>query len=74
MAYLFGVLIGVCLCLWVLWYLAKQFYEVAKSKGYYERKYLWICFWLGLPGWLLVIALPNRENNVPVISDELPDL
>ena len=55
-------------------FLASQFSEVAAAKGYQDKKYYWICFWLGLPGWLLVIALPNRENNVPVISDELPDL
>ena len=74
MAYLFGVLIGACLVLWILWYVAKQFFEAAKAKGYNDRKYLWICFWLGLPGWLLVCALPDRGNSVPVISDELPDL
>ena len=55
-------------------FLASEFSEVAATKGYTNKKYYWICFWLGLPGWLLVIALPNRENNVPVISDELPDL
>ena len=74
MAYLLGVLIGACLCLWILWYLAKQFYEVAKAKGYYDSKYLWICFWLTFVGYLLVIALPDRGNAVPIISDELPDL
>lgn len=74
MAFVFGVLVGLCLYFGLCWYLAKQFFEIAQAKGYNDRKYLWICFWLGLPGWLLVIALPNRENNVPVISDELPDL
>ena len=74
MAYLLGVLIGACLVIWLEWYIAKQFYEAAKAKGYYERKYLWICFWLTWMGYLLVIALPDRGNSVPVISDELPDL
>lgn len=74
MAFVFGVLVGLCLYLWIFWYLAKQFFEIAKAKGYSDRKYLWICFWLGLPGWLLVIALPDRANSVPTISDELPDL
>lgn len=67
---LIGCIIGLC----ILYYIAKQFFEVAKAKGYNDSKYLWICFWLGLPGWLLVCALPDRGNSVPVISDELPDL
>ena len=74
MAYLFGVLIGVCVVLLISWYVAKQFFEIAKAKGYHNSKYYWICFWLGLPGWLLVIALPDRGNAPQVVSDELPDL
>lgn len=66
----------VALCL--AWYLANQFYKVAEEKGFTDRKYLWICFWLGVIGYLLVIALPdrgNRNNSItPAISDELPDL
>lgn len=58
----------------LLYFIAKWFFEVVEEKGYHDKKYFWICFWLGLPGWLLVIALPSRENTVPVISDELPDL
>ena len=34
MAYLFGVLIGVCVVLLISWYVAKQFFEIAKAKGY----------------------------------------
>jgi hypothetical protein len=55
-------------------YLAEQFYEVAKEKGYDDRKYFQICFWLGLPGYLLVIALPNRANLMQTLPEELPDL
>ena len=60
--------------IWLEWYIAKQFYEAAKAKGYYDKKYFWICFWLTWVGYLLVIALPDRGNQTPVISDELPDL
>lgn len=74
MAYLFGVLIGAFLVFCILWYIANLFFEVAKAKGFHDRKYLWICFWLGLPGWILICALPDRGNSVPAISDELPDL
>lgn len=42
------------------YYDAKWFYEVAEKKGHHDRKYFWICFWLGWVGYLLVIALPDR--------------
>ena len=60
--------------IWAAWYLSNQFYEVAQAKGYDDRKYFWICFWFALPGYLLVIALPNRSNALQTMSDELPDL
>ena len=60
--------------IWIDWYIAEQFYQAAQAKGYGEKKYLWICFWLTWAGYLLVIALPGRGNQTPVISDELPDL
>ena len=59
---------------WILWLVAKEFYVAAKAKGYYEKKYLWICFLLGVIGYLLVIALPDRGNVQQTTSDELPDL
>ena len=54
--------------------IAGWFFEAAEAKRYHNSKYYWICFWLGLPGWLLVIALPDRGNAPQVVSDELPDL
>lgn len=60
--------------IWILWLVAKEFYVAAKAKGYYEKKYLWICFLLGVIGYLLVVALPDRGNAPKTISDELPDL
>ena len=59
------------------WFAAKQFHEIAKMKGHSESKYLWWCFWLGMIGWLMVVALPDRRDtpsNMAVSSDELPDL
>lgn len=81
-------LIIAALLIWLDWYLAKQFYEAAQDKGYDEKKYFWIAFWLNAVGYLLVIALPDRKtpqqpviitrDAAPVIpqvpSDELPDL
>ena len=64
----------IAFAIWLEWFIAKQFFEAAKAKGYHDEKYLWICFWLNWVGYLLVCALPDRGNQVPVISDELPDL
>lgn len=68
-----AILVGAFL-LWLGWYLAKRFYEVAVMKGHTERKYFWICLWLGLWGYLLVIALPDRSGAEQVVTDELPEL
>lgn len=60
------------------YFLAGQFSEAASEKGYHSRKYFWISFLLGLPGWLLVMALPDRGHSAAhieaAISDELPEL
>lgn len=72
-----GVILFVVLFLLYLllsFYIAYQFSEVASEKGYHDNKYLWLCFLLGLPGWLLVCALPDRGIVIPTNSDELPDL
>lgn len=52
--------IFLALVIYLDYYIAKQFESVAKNKGYTERKYFHLCFWLGLVGYLLVIALPDR--------------
>ena len=84
----FCSLIGLALYLWLCYFIAEQFYEAAKAKGYSDKKYFWITFWLGLIGYCLIIALPDRGapaavpvagTEQPVISnallyDELPEL
>ena len=37
-------------------------------------KQIWLPFWLGIIGYLLVIALPDRGNTPKAVSGELPDL
>lgn len=65
----------VCVALLILyWFVAKWFFEVAEAKGYHNKKYFWICFWLSFIGYLLVIALPDRGNSQQAANDELPDL
>lgn len=58
-----GYIIGIILVFLLQHYIAKQFQSVAYEKGYSESKFYHLCFWLGLPGYLLVIALPDRGNG-----------
>lgn len=76
-------LIGLALLLWVWYLICREFYQIAEYKGYSHSKYLWLTFFLGLIGMLLVVALPDRgvqqvitpaEVQPATLSDELPDL
>ena len=70
------LLIGVFFATYFIfeYYLAGLFYFIAVDKGYTEKVYLWLCFWIGLIGYMLVIAMPNRGSNPQFANDELPDL
>ena len=68
------ILVACALVLWIDYLIAKEFYFAAQAKGYYEKKYLWICFLLGAVGYLLVIALPNRASTPKEANDDLPAL
>ena len=57
LAIVYLIILAAVICL--LWYIAKQFEEVAQKKGYTDKKYFWICFCLSTVGYLLVIALPD---------------
>ena len=54
------------------YYIAKLFSEAAEAKGCHDSKYFWICFFFGFIGYLLVIALPDRNQRSADI-DELPN-
>ena len=58
----------ICLVLWFDYLIAKEFYIAAQGKGYSQKKYFWICFFLGIIGYLLVIALPSCTNAEDTIS------
>jgi hypothetical protein len=44
-------------------YIAFQFRNAAADKGYHSDKYFHLCFWCGIIGYLLVIALPDRGDR-----------
>lgn len=52
-----GVLIG------VRYLLANECYKIACAKGYWQRKYFWITFFIRDVGLLMVIALPDRSKE-----------
>jgi hypothetical protein len=68
------VFIAIVFYVFVALILAAEFSEVASEKGYTSKKYYWICLLLGIAGYILVCALPDRGNRTSAISDELPDL
>lgn len=47
----------------ILYIFAVEFRSVAEMKGYYDDKYFWYAF-LGIGGWLLIIALPDRTRSL----------
>jgi len=50
-----------------LWYLvAREFYRIAKEKGFPQKKYLWLTFLFGMLGMLLVVALPDRGAKLQI--------
>lgn len=57
--YVLIVILGICIDV----YFAYQFSAAAQEKGYGEGRYFWLCLLFGLPGWLLVCALPDTGHD-----------
>ena len=61
------------------YYLAKWFSQIAEEKGFFEKRYFWLTFFLGIAGMLMVVALPDRRSGTQAAkqlnpADEIPDL
>ena len=41
--------------------LASRFEQIAAEKGFSDKAYFWWCFFMGIAGYLMVVALPDRE-------------
>ena len=61
--------VGGIVALILLHYISNLFYLVAVEKGWDERKFYWLSFFFGFVGWMLVIALPDRNGTPVVIND-----
>ena len=68
----FLILVGVGAILLINYVIAEKFESIAEEKGYGEEIHSFaMCFWLGIIGYLYVIALPNRtqiQNQEKLIS------
>lgn len=42
-------------------FLASNASDIAEDKGYEKRKWFHMCFWLSLPAYLIVCAMPNKR-------------
>ena len=77
MAYAILILFVASMALMVNWAAAKRFQEIADMKGHNGEDYFWWCFWLGLCGWAMVMAQPDRRNGqagAVLPNDDLPAL
>lgn len=54
------LLIPIAALLFLDYFIADEFRRIAMRKGYCARRYFWWCFFLGIVGYMMVIALPNR--------------
>ena len=81
--YMILIVLGAIVFLVINGLLANEFHNIAIDKGYYEEKYFWIAFFLGIPGYLLIAAMPDKnarpantsENAASSVNDdELPEL
>lgn len=59
------------LILYINYLIAREFYLAAYDKGYTSKKYLWIPFLLGMIGYILVIALPDRGTTKTTNANSL---
>lgn len=55
----------------ILGMLASEMGDSAESKGHSKRRYFHLCFWLGIVGYLCVLALPDlkaREQRERILA------
>ena len=55
------IMIVLFIVIWVK--AARNMARIAADKGYTERKWFHYCFWLGLVGYLMVCAMPDKTGR-----------
>lgn len=69
------ILFAVAVAFIIQYLIAVEFYKVASEKGYNSKKYLWLPFFFGLVGYLLVIALPVKNNSgTTIINNDVDNM
>ncbi len=58
----FLIFLGIVLGLFLSYFIAREFSDIAHEKGYDDSKYFWYTFFMGICGALMVIALPDRKR------------
>ena len=61
--FLLFYLILVGLAIFIGYLISNEFHHIACQKGHTEKKYFWYCFFLGIIGYLMVIALPDLRSR-----------
>lgn len=54
--------------------LCRKLAKLAEAKGYSRRAYFHLCFWIGLGGYIIVAALPDRalHQKIEVLHRDMP--
>ena len=66
----FIIFSAIVISLLISYFVAITFDRIAVMKGHPNGKYKWWCFFLGLVGWLMVVALPDRASEKQKQEDE----
>ena len=56
-----GGIFLLCLAYYINHCVANEFSCIAYQKGYADKKYYWYSFFLGIAGYLMVVALPKKK-------------
>ena len=71
----FLVLLFILISMLIKYFIAREFYKISCIKGFDNKKYLWITFFMTFVGGLMVAALPNNNcSGKKYIDSNLPDL
>lgn len=66
------LLIPILALLLLDYFVADEYRMIAQKKGYCGRKYFWWSFFLGFVGYLMVVALPERNRPWGEKTPECP--